>query len=165
MRIYKAILKYGYSNFTLNILEYCNVSEVILREQYYIDLLKPEYNILPKAGSTLGYKHTEETKAKFKSRVISPEHRLKIKKHIAFLTSSDEHKKRSKIRMLKMNEAKGILVEVFDTKTEEIKKYPSIRKAAEAIGCVHRTVLLAIKVYKEKGVQRLIKKRYLIKII
>jgi hypothetical protein len=27
-------------------------------------LLKPEYNILPIAGSSLGYKHTEESKAK-----------------------------------------------------------------------------------------------------
>lgn len=33
------------------------------REQYYIDSTNPEYNIL-KAGSTLGYKHTEETIAK-----------------------------------------------------------------------------------------------------
>ncbi len=33
-------------------------NEVLSREQYYIDLLKPEYNILQKAGSSLGYKHT-----------------------------------------------------------------------------------------------------------
>jgi group I intron endonuclease len=54
----------GYSNFTLEIIEYCEPSNVIAREQFYLDLLKPEYNILVKAGSNLGFKHTEETKQK-----------------------------------------------------------------------------------------------------
>ncbi|KAF2135058.1 uncharacterized protein K452DRAFT_240071, partial [Aplosporella prunicola CBS 121167] len=32
---------------------------LIQREQYYLDLLKPEYNILRTAGSSAGYNHTE----------------------------------------------------------------------------------------------------------
>lgn len=59
--ICKALLKYGYSNFQLEILEYCDPSEVILREQYYIDLLNPEYIILKLAGSSFGYKHNIES--------------------------------------------------------------------------------------------------------
>ena len=43
--IYRALLKYGYSNFSLDILEYCESNVLIAREQYYVDLLKPEYNI------------------------------------------------------------------------------------------------------------------------
>ncbi len=43
--IRRALLKYGYSNFSLDILEYCESDVLITREQYYIDLLKPEYNI------------------------------------------------------------------------------------------------------------------------
>jgi hypothetical protein len=62
------MLKYGYSTFSLEILEYCEISKVIDpcgprtrvlgpqgREQYYMDLLKPEYNILQKAGSIVGF--------------------------------------------------------------------------------------------------------------
>ena len=49
--IYRALLKNGYSNFSLEILEYCSPENVILREQYYMDLLKPDYNILKTAGS------------------------------------------------------------------------------------------------------------------
>lgn len=64
--IYSALLKYGYSNFNLDILEYCEPSILIQREQYYIDLLKPEYNILKVAGNRLGSKHSEATKAKMK---------------------------------------------------------------------------------------------------
>lgn len=59
MLINRALLKYGYSNFYLEILEYCISSVLIEREQYYLDLLKPEYNILSKAGSRLGSKHSE----------------------------------------------------------------------------------------------------------
>ncbi len=88
-----------------------------------------------------------------------------MQKHLKSLSSSDEHKKRSSARMLIINESKGISVEVFDVNTKETKIYPSIHKAAEAIGCVHGTILLADQVYKKKGIQRLIKKRYLIKII
>ena len=59
MVITKALLKYGYSVFSLEILEYCEALEAISREQYYPDLLKPEYNVLKIAGSPLGYKHPE----------------------------------------------------------------------------------------------------------
>jgi hypothetical protein len=53
-------------------LEYIDVSNlpkeearklILEREQYYLDLLKPEYNILKVAGSSLGFKHSEESRA------------------------------------------------------------------------------------------------------
>jgi len=85
MIINRALLKYGYSNFILEILEYCEPSKCIDREQYYIDLLKPEYNILPTAGSSLGFKHSEETLAKMSGvnnpnfgKILSEETRAKI---------------------------------------------------------------------------------------
>lgn len=56
MLIYKALLAHGLENFKLEILEYCQASEVIEREQYYMDLLNPEYNILKVAASPLGVK-------------------------------------------------------------------------------------------------------------
>lgn len=55
-----ALVKYGYNNFSLSILEYCDRTEVISREQYYLDLLNPSYNILKYAYSSEGYKHTLE---------------------------------------------------------------------------------------------------------
>jgi hypothetical protein len=64
--ICKSLLKYGYLNFSLEIIEYCEPNLLIEREQYYMDLLKPEYNICKVAGSTLGKKHTKETIEKMK---------------------------------------------------------------------------------------------------
>jgi group I intron endonuclease len=63
-KINKTILKDGISNFSLDILEYCNPNIVIKREQYYIDILKPEYNICKIAGSTIGHKPSEEVRIK-----------------------------------------------------------------------------------------------------
>jgi group I intron endonuclease len=54
MTIYRALLKYGYSNFKFEILEYCTPEDTIKREQYYLNLLEPEYNILKVAGSLMG---------------------------------------------------------------------------------------------------------------
>ena len=62
--ISRALIKYGYSNFSLEILEYCDLVDLTEREQYYLDKLNPKYNILKIAGSSLGHKLTEETKAK-----------------------------------------------------------------------------------------------------
>ena len=62
--ISRALIKYGYSNFSLIILEYCNKSDLSKREQYYFDKLEPQYNILKIAGSSKGFNHSDETKAK-----------------------------------------------------------------------------------------------------
>lgn len=71
--IYNALLTYNYENFSLEILEYCDRSIVINREQYYLDKYEPEYNILTKAGSSLGFKHYEQTLSMFRSRKLSGE--------------------------------------------------------------------------------------------
>ncbi len=48
--IYTSILKYGYSKFSLEIIEYCDLDILLQREQHYLDTLKPEYNIRKKVG-------------------------------------------------------------------------------------------------------------------
>jgi hypothetical protein len=60
--IYKALLKYNYDNFRLDILEYCDPKLIFKREQYYLDNLKLEYNTLKFAGSRLGCKHNTLSK-------------------------------------------------------------------------------------------------------
>jgi len=63
MYICKAILKHGYSNFELTILEYCEPSKCLEREYFYQTKLKPEYNIsLNPSAPFSGRKHSDETK-------------------------------------------------------------------------------------------------------
>jgi len=86
MLINKALLKYGYYNFSLEVLEYCDYSKLIIREQYYIDKLNPEYNILKIAGTNLGFKHSNISKLKMSLK--TKEHLEKIKNHLKILNSN-----------------------------------------------------------------------------
>jgi group I intron endonuclease len=85
-KLLRALLKYGYSNFEFKILEMfeppflpllptlqgCEVRGpraelrmlLLAREQYFLDKIKPEYNINLKAGSNLGRSYSEEVRKK-----------------------------------------------------------------------------------------------------
>ena len=43
--INRVFSKYGLSNFSVTLLEYCKEQDLGLREQHYIDKIKPQYNI------------------------------------------------------------------------------------------------------------------------
>lgn len=59
--------KYGIDNFCFDIIEYIeDKTKLIEREQYYLDLLNPYYNICKFAGSTLGLKKSKESIEKSK---------------------------------------------------------------------------------------------------
>lgn len=67
----KAFNLYGEAAFQfvlIEILEPENDEQLWTREQYYIDQLKPAYNIAPRAGGTVGYKMTPEQLAKLQIR-------------------------------------------------------------------------------------------------
>ncbi len=50
----RAYNKYGLKNFSFEILEYVDVKNLIIREQFYIDKCNPKYNVCKIAGNTLG---------------------------------------------------------------------------------------------------------------
>ena len=64
MPIYQALLKYDYSNFSLEIIEFCEPEKCIEREKYYINFFKSEYNIIkdPTLPPMSGRNHSEDTK-------------------------------------------------------------------------------------------------------
>jgi group I intron endonuclease len=51
MPINVALLKYGYHNFTFNILEICDTDSIISREKHFFEVYSPEYYILKTPGS------------------------------------------------------------------------------------------------------------------
>lgn len=55
-----------------------------------MDLLKPEYNIVHKAGSTEGYKHTPKSLEKMINFVLSAE--VWAKKNLAVAKASDANR-------------------------------------------------------------------------
>jgi group I intron endonuclease len=70
--IYQSILKYGHQSFSVIILEVCGVTKdvtkefLLSREKFYLDWALKTYgvailNMLNQPGSSLGYKHTEDS--------------------------------------------------------------------------------------------------------
>lgn len=135
----RALLKHGFSNFSLEILEYCNEDNVLKREQYFIDLLKPEYNIVQTAGSTLGYKHTPESLAKMRDFILS-----------------EEVLKRKALSTKNAAEARKISVIVENIKTKEKTEYGSMTEVGKVLGVHRNAVSQAVKI------QSLLKKTYLV---
>ncbi len=126
--IYNALLKYGYSNFSLDIIEYSKPSEVIKREQYFLNLCNPIYNICLTAGSRIGHKASEETKAKMSASKAG-------NKYAAMIKWSEEAK--AKIKGRKRAEGAGtasIPIEVFDLETKTSTTYASIKEAVRVLG-------------------------------
>jgi group I intron endonuclease len=154
--ICSSILNNGLSKFSLEILEYCGASSpsnIIEREQYYLDTLKPEYNILKIAGSPLGRKHSEESRAKMnashmgkilseKTKALMSE-KKKGENHPLFGKTRSESTK-SKISVAMLSAQKGC-VEVMDKETGKTTIYFSNCQAARAIGCSEFTVRKYIK--------------------
>jgi len=51
MAINVALLKYGYTNFSLTILEFCEKDSLMSREKHFFEIYSPEYNLLKTPGS------------------------------------------------------------------------------------------------------------------
>lgn len=182
MYIYNAILTHNYSAFSLSILEYVENKELLIhREQFWIDEIDPEYNILKFAGSSLGYKHTEEAIAKM-SEAKKGENSLMFgktgEKHPFFGKIHSEESK-AKISLAnsgkthlpgtiaKISEAlsgennpmsKNVFVYRFDPETKETilyKSFDTCIEAASYFNCSRRNISRYLdknKLYKKQWV-------------
>jgi len=95
--------KYGGADLEFSILIGCEKQDLIKHEQYFIDALKPYFNISITAGSCLGMKLSEEAKSKIsesnRRRIISQETKEKMRKALTGKTASAEtREKMSKTR-------------------------------------------------------------------
>jgi group I intron endonuclease len=114
--IYSALLKYGYSKFKLDILEYCQLIDLIKREQYYIDNLNPKYNILRVAGSSFGFKHSKATKEILREKSMG---RLHLK---------------TTLNKISLNNSMSIPVIIKNIESGIVMEFSNITKASKYIG-------------------------------
>lgn len=156
--IYSALLKYGYCSFKLEILEYCDISTVIEREQYYLDILKPGYNILKIAGSRLGTKQSEKTKKLISNASKLHRHSKETIERIRIANMGRKHSKKTieYMRMvhLKRKHSEAHPLRVINNKTGEVKLFISIRQAAKFIDISYSSISVYLrknKVYIRKG--------------
>ena len=166
MPICNALLKYGYSSFSLEILEYCETPCTIFWEQFHLDSIKPEYNILTKAGSLSGYKHLDSVRLKlselqkefWKTSTLSLEDRKTRMTKVRGARLGKPHSEETKSRIsASQPHSKGI--EVFDCETNETNIYSSIKAAAKAMGAAQ----CSLSMYFKRNQMEPFKKRYVLK--
>jgi group I intron endonuclease len=131
MYICNALKEHGYSTFSLSIIEYICITDLSLgeakilileREQFYLDLVfldedKPNsYNLLPIAGSSLGYKHTEQSLLKFSGENHHMFGKNKRENPLFGRTHSEE-------TLAKMRVARGTTIYVYSTDKSTRRKY------------------------------------------
>lgn len=152
MAICRALLKYGYENFRVEILKYCSSEKLMEWEQFFFDLYKPEYNILKTAGSSLGYKHSEESRVKISAAMTGL---------IKGTPKSEQHKAAISAALTGNNNgnnqpnAQEIIVTDLELGTKNT--YPTIRAAARALNLRQSS----ISNYLASNNQTSFKKRYI----
>lgn len=138
----KAWNKHGEDVFKFEVLAKCPKEYLIKLEQFFIDTLKPEYNILRKAGSPLGYKHTDEARKK-----------------ISVLNKGRVHSEQSRINMSIGQKKSGISKKIlaqFQKQRQKtvyqytidgifIKKHDSVAAAAKIIGITLQAIAHAAR--------------------
>jgi group I intron endonuclease len=150
MPIVKALLKYGQSNFSLLILEYVEPESLTIRETFYITYVMPYYNVLKQGYSSLGYKHTEETKKLLselaKNKIHSDETKALITRVLTGENNpfyNKSHSIESKIRMIEANSAYSVYV--YNSFKELLVIFPSVLTLAKLVKSNHPTLVNIIK--------------------
>jgi hypothetical protein len=133
--ICSAILKDDRSNFSLEILEYCEPSKCLEREGFYQKKLKPEYNIAKEPSAPMsGRKHSDKTKKQISDA----------------LTGKNNP-------MFGQPKPKGAgigrpsqAIEVTDIKNNTTTTYDSIREAARALNINKSSIQTNLKYNSKK---------------
>lgn len=141
--------KYGREAFDFEILETIDIDDnikdkLLKREQFWIDNLKPEYNILLVAGSNLGYHHTDETKRKISESTTgvkkSEEHAKHIREGQSGRVLTEEHKaKLSEAAKHRKSPSNHAIISIDGV------IYNSLKEASEATGIKYNTIQKRLK--------------------
>jgi len=194
MSICRALKEHGYGAFSLSILEYIDIRDlskedarnlILGREQYFLDSLSPEYNLLKIAGSSMGFKHSEESLAKLSKamkgennprgmlgKTHSAEAKAKVGKANKGRLPSGVHPTLRWGRLLniprteedkaKMSKALGTTIYVYSSDgLTLINKLSSAIKAGEFFNSSHHTILTYArngKLFKDKWILSIILK-------
>jgi group I intron endonuclease len=150
MPIVKALLKYGQHNFYVYILEYVEPQFLTTRETYFITFVMPYYNVLKQGYSSLGYKHTEETKELLSQLAKNRIHTDETKGLIARALTGENnpfynksHSIESKVRMIEAKSAYPVYV--YNSYKELLAIFPSVLTLAKLIKSNHSTIVGVIK--------------------
>jgi group I intron endonuclease len=172
-KLQRSVNKYSINNFVFETIEECIVNKLQEREQYYMDLLKPYYNILKIARSSRGYRHSPKVvnesrkRAKERWRNFSEEERAKEIRRLGEIRKNNKYTEETRRKMSegakksrcwekslptrkKMMQdgnykLRDIPIVQFDRKMNFITEYPSIKSAAKVLSADDGTICKCCK--------------------
>lgn len=141
---YRSVLKHSWNKFKFGVLKYIDLSGVksheekrntiLSREQYYMNLLRPKYNICKKAGSSLGVKRNPMFSINLsksrRGKKIKSGHKIN---NVPIITTYET-------RLKKSLRSRGISVKIFDRSNNLVKEFSTIQSAAKCIGVTSTTI-------------------------
>lgn len=149
----RAWKKYGKNSFTFEIIELCKPEDLLKSEQFYLDLLNPEYNHCKIANSRLGIKASKETlekmsksqkgKKQSKETITKRAEKLKGNKFGSRIISEEEKFNRRK------NSKLGRPVIAFNEKEE--LEFPSVKQAVREFNLSSASPILKVIQGKNKS--------------
>jgi group I intron endonuclease len=131
----RAWLRYGADAFEFSILKTCFVFALIWEEQKWIDKLKPEYNVAPKAGSNLGFKFSAEQRTRLSEAHKNPT--PEIRQAMADRGKGSKWTAEQRVKFIASNKGHAV--------SEETRKKISIGNAGKPKSVKHRASLSAAK--------------------
>jgi len=100
----------------------------LVREDFYISSLNPEYNILKKAGSSIGYIHKLETREKMSLSHIALDWTGERNPNFGKIVSEE-----TRAILLAQKKNKSQMIEVMNLEKNKTTIYDSIRAAGRAL--------------------------------
>lgn len=102
--------KYGEVSLEWSVLEFCEKDQLIVREQFYLDTIKPWFNVHTVAKSPIGRVVSQETRKKLSiintGRIFTPEHRAAIGRALKGRKSVNKGKPMSEEQKKKLSDAR-----------------------------------------------------------
>jgi hypothetical protein len=153
MTICRAFIKHGYQNFSLEIIEYCKIEDLLIKEKYYIYFFGSEYNTVkdPTLPPMSGRTHSNETRQKMSDS-------KKGEKNPCFGRTGEDHPMFAQAKAEGSGSPKQ-KISVFDNKNNQTTDYDSISAAAIALDIKQST----ISSYFARNQKKLYKGRYVFK--
>jgi group I intron endonuclease len=125
--------KYGSEDLWFGIIEFCSEERLIEREQYWIDALKPDFNICLIAGSSLGVKRSPECCIKNRERTSKrwadqSYRERQIKAHKGQMHTEEQKKRMSEIMKKVVADRGGHWNTGFHHSEESIQKIATFQR-------------------------------------
>lgn len=134
--------KYGIEHLTFSAVHACCKEDLLKVEQMYLDVFQPfddnGFNIVRKAGSPIGYKHTQEAKDKMKGRTG-----LKWdEEHLKYFSEIKKGVKRAESTKTKLREYYADITKPVMVYNENgfIAEYPSAMETAIQMGLTKNVI-------------------------